>query len=90
MTGPQRRALEAIQVGPKTARQVAQALWPDSPAWQKRTRKRLGRNGALGGTMPMKAGALLRRLERLGLANEDSGWWLASWKGLQALEGIGA
>lgn len=90
LTEPQVKALDIIAFEPMTARQFGQAMWPDSPAHQRRTRKRLGRNGAVGGAMWLKAGTLLRRLERLGLANEDSGLWLASWKGLRAVEEAGA
>lgn len=81
LTGPQRRALEVLaqhthptdpDVPSIAARQVAKALWPDSPGWERRTRRYGGanRNGAVGGTMPMKAGTLLGRLVRLGVADE--------------------
>lgn len=50
-------------------RQLAELLWPDSPAWERRTRRYgANRNGALGGTMPMNAARLLWRLADQGLA----------------------
>lgn len=51
-------------------RTVASALWPDSPAWNKRTRKH-GTNdpGAIGGTMPMKGARAARELNELGLVH---------------------
>lgn len=86
LTEPQRRMLALIANTPMTARQAGQAMWPDSPAHERRTKKRLGRNGAVGGAMWLKAGTLLRRLERMGLAAEDSRLWLATWKGLDAID----
>lgn len=80
LTAPQRRALAVLDEHTAPygsdkpgmyAKQVAKLLWPDSPAWGKRTRGRTGnRNGAVGGTMPMKAGTLLGRLVRGGFADE--------------------
>ncbi len=90
LTEAQTKALDIIAFEPMTARQFSQAMWPGHPGHEKRTRKRLGRNGAVGGAMWLKAGTLLRRLERLGLANEDNRLWLASWAGLKALEEAGA
>lgn len=88
LTDPQRRALAAVvAAGPRgtTARSVAHTLWPDSPAWHKRTRaSRSGtRNGVLGGTMPMKAAQLLHRLEALGLVTLDdtNRYWITTHAG---------
>jgi len=92
LTGPQRRALvtlielaDAPRVpggSPITwvaPRALAKALWPDSPAWQRRTRfGATSSQGALGGTMPMKAGRLLRTLEGLGLVEQHEEWRTAS------------
>lgn len=86
LTDPQRHALAAVvAAGPRgtTARSVAHTLWPDSPAWHKRTRGRGNRNGALGGTMPMKAAQLLHRLHGLGLVTlDDTGrYWITTHAG---------
>lgn len=44
-------------------REVAKALWPDSPGWGKRShRGSTPAGGAMGATMPMKAATLLWRL----------------------------
>lgn len=69
VTTPQHRALSLLaeiteqsdgSVRPAHPRGLAKVLWPDSPAWQQRTRRYgANRNGAVGGTMPMKAEALL-------------------------------
>lgn len=80
------------RIGNASARQVAKALWPDSPAWEQRTHKRLGVNGAVGGTMPMKAGRVLRALERKGMVySEDDGGtlWYVTFAGQQALAAMG-
>ncbi len=71
LTEPQHRALVAlieladssrVPGGPPmfwvAPRALAKALWPDSPAWERRTRfGAVGNQGALGGTMPMKRAA---------------------------------
>jgi hypothetical protein len=75
-----------IALAAMTAREVAQALWPDSPAWAKRTRKRLGRNGAMGGTMPMRAGRILNAMASKGLVERvddnpaHANLWRARWR----------
>lgn len=79
LTPSQRKVLEILEgIGHDdgmrrwiSPRNVAKALWPDSPAWGKRTR-RYGRNanGAVGGTMPMNAAKILNRLEALGVVEE--------------------
>ncbi|SDH39005.1 hypothetical protein [Microbacterium sp. 77mftsu3.1] len=78
LTAFQRRALEAIAAAGErghTGRSLAQELWPDSPAWDRRTRGRNERNGAIGGTMPMKGGRAARTLDDLGLVRiEDTEW----------------
>lgn len=102
LTEPQRRALavldeHTVPFGNSDkpglyAKQVAKALWPDSPAWEQRTRMYRGRNGAVGGTMPMKAGTLLGRLVRAGFADEyttETGQprWVITTAGVLALHG---
>jgi hypothetical protein len=101
LTEPQRRALAylAQHSDPRTPHQrvspaaLARHLWPDSAAWQRRTRH-YGSNhpGQLGGTMPMKAGTLLNRLADMGLAYDfrgPSNEWVSAWtitsKGLDVL-----
>lgn len=79
LTEPQALMLAALAYacrgdrGPLTTsaapRQLARLRWPDSPAWTQRTRGRNGRNGAVGGTMPMKAATVLWRLSGKGLAH---------------------
>lgn len=91
LTEPQARALAYLRDHPRcTSREVAWHLWPDSPAWGKRTRKFRGQQGAVGGTMPMLGGRLLWRLLDLGFASRDrtpSGvpLWEPSISGLRAL-----
>ncbi|WAC50451.1 hypothetical protein [Frigoribacterium sp. SL97] len=57
---------------------MARRLWPDSPAWNRRTRgRRTGTvAGAMGGTMPMLGAKPLWALEELGLAMQarDRQW----------------
>lgn len=49
--------------------QLARLRWPDSPAWNRRTRfGAVANQGAMGGTMPMKAATVLHRLADRGLA----------------------
>lgn len=44
-------------------REVARAMWPDSPGWDKVSRRgSTPAGGARGATMPMKAATLLHRL----------------------------
>lgn len=80
LTDPQMRALQFLVElsgtveNPRTVmpRQLALHLWPDSPTW-----KRRNRNGAMGGTMPMKAATLLWKLKDHGYAYRapfDRGW----------------
>lgn len=81
-----------------TPREVARKAWPDDPAWQKRTSGRGAsrHNGALGATMPLRAGRVLANLERKGFAVlEDFGsrsdeWrrpkWYITAKGREALK----
>ncbi len=57
-------------------RQLARMLWPDSPAWEKRTRFGATSNqGALGGTMPMNAAKLLWKLNEHRLVFLDDYVW---------------
>ena len=83
---PQRRMLGVLRDGLITgrgrgmsAREVAEGMWPDSEAWNKRTRGRTGnRNGAMGGTMPMNAAKMLHKLVALHLAwrDDEDHFWL--------------
>lgn len=102
LTTPQRNALEVLarladadptrgerSVAPKA---LALALWPDSEAWTKRNRgRRTGTiSGAVGGTMPMKAAALLWRLHERGLAqmpDREHDLWLPTDLGRRVLAG---
>lgn len=60
-------------------RALARLMWPDSPAWQKRTASRAqARAGALGATMPMKAATMLWRLRDKGLT-EVEGEYGSEW-----------
>jgi hypothetical protein len=56
---------------------LAEALWPDSPGWDRRSRRMATpAGGALGATMPMKAASLLWRLHRKGYAAlAPAGFW---------------
>jgi hypothetical protein len=97
LTGPQRKALEYLHehsdpfgYGRVSPRALAKHLWPDSPAWAKRTRgRRTGTiNGAMGGTMPMNAASLLWRLAAKGLASDEGdnvSAWTITYRGEQYL-----
>ncbi|KQO98614.1 hypothetical protein [Leifsonia sp. Leaf264] len=62
-------ALEGASTEGATGRELAKQLWPDSPAWDRRTRGRSGnRNGALGGTLPMKGAKAGHDMVNLGYA----------------------
>lgn len=94
LTAPQRRALEALVAQtpddrPTYPREVAMALWPDSPGWSKISRRgSTPAGGALGATMPMKAAALLWRLQRLGLATvEGDNQWRPTRAGRREVAG---
>lgn len=80
MSASQARALALLQEHqPVSPRSFAQLMWPDSPAWGHRTRKRGGRTGAIGGTMPMRGARMLWTLHGLGLARQnDDGTWNAA------------
>ena len=51
-------------------RHLAQALWPDSPAWNRMSR---GWNGTVGKPMPGNAGRLATRMAERGLVARDYG-----------------
>lgn len=105
LTAPQRRALETlrdlIDAKPEfpgydrtvNPRAVAQALWPDSPGWDKRSSRRsTPAGGAMGATMPMKAATLLWRLWNYRLVQHDpnrtgSNGWTITEKGREYLNG---
>lgn len=63
-------------LGAKAApRDLARLRWPDSPAWGRRTRfGAVSNQGAMGGTMPMKAATVLHRLADKGLAVRVGTW----------------
>jgi hypothetical protein len=92
VTDTQRAVLEALplegQRQGRTARQVAAAVWPDDPGWRRRTSGRSASsfNGALGATLPLRAGRVLSTLERAGLATrlEGSTRWCRTWEGHRA------
>lgn len=74
LTPAQQRGLEILREhGPLAPREFAMLMWPDSPAWQKRTRGRDNHPGAIGGTMPMNGARLLWKLRDLKLADLDVG-----------------
>lgn len=58
-----REACDKTAGGKAAPRQLAKMRWPHSTAWERRTWPRgTNRNGAVGGTMPMKAATILWRL----------------------------
>ncbi|MDF2915887.1 MAG: hypothetical protein K0S70_104 [Microbacterium sp.] len=80
LTTAQEKGIETLRANqPLSPREFAMLMWPDSPAWHKRTRKFGGRDpGAVGGTMPMNGARLLWRLFDLKLAYRDeTGRWRA-------------
>lgn len=82
LTPAQARGFTILQEHqPLAPREFAKLMWPDSPAWGKRTRKFGGRDpGAVGGTMPMNGARLLWKLRDLGLATRSGNgrWWALS------------
>lgn len=69
-------------------RRLAELLWPDSPAWQRRTRfGAVSNQGALGGTMPMNAAKLLWRLHDHGMVRRDDYRWYLISKAVRHVEG---
>lgn len=88
LTKPQRRALEILHTyGGLHARAFALHMWPDSPGWKKRCRRRgSNTNGAIGAAMWMKGGTFLRRLERRGLVREVGGAFLLTSSGAEHLD----
>lgn len=90
LTGPQTNALRALAAAehPQSPRAVARALWPLSIGWERRTHMYGGRQGAVGGTMPMKAATLLWRLEARGCASYGSDYlWTITPRGRRVLDG---
>lgn len=77
LTGPQTRALSFLsKEGKLSPAGLARLMWPDSPAWKKTARRHDKIPGAYGATMPMKAGTLLNRLSKAGMAVPDErGVW---------------
>lgn len=75
MTPAQQLVWDALAAAdrPLTAREVARRAWPDDPGWHRRTAGRGASsfNGALGGTMPLRAGRVLAALERQGLVESE-------------------
>jgi hypothetical protein len=90
LTAPQRKALEILNDGEAYApRDFARAMWPDSPAWTRRSRGQRGtnRSGAMAGTMPMLGAKMLWHLYDLGYVTQrDSGDWRITSKGREALK----
>lgn len=77
-TPAQDRALRILRaMGPLHPRAFAEQMWPDSPGWQRRSRRHDGKSGALGACMPMLAARFLWRLRKLGLAWQTNGAWYA-------------
>ena len=71
---------------------MARRLWPDSPAWNRRTRgRRTGTAaGAVGGTMPMLGAKQLWALQLLGLAEQLSPReWVATSAGTERAKSLG-
>lgn len=69
MTAATDRAYEVLTICTDTAPDrwvsagtFARAMWPDSPAWNRRTHRHDGKSGAVGGTMPMVGARMLYRL----------------------------
>lgn len=78
LTAAQRRAYDALrEVQPVSPREFARALYPDSPGWNRVTRKFGGNTGAMGGTMPMIGARMLWKLRDLGLAYPEGSRWRA-------------
>lgn len=74
-------------------RAIARILWPDSPAWNRRTRGSNARAGgnAMAGTMPMLGAKAARTLQDHGLLVEESSSihqssWRLSRRGRRYLE----
>ncbi len=80
LTPPQARAVAILreQDQPIAPREFAQLMWPDSPAWNRRTRFHATSNqGTIGGTMPMLGARMLWKLRDLGLATRVNHKWVA-------------
>lgn len=82
LTAPQQRALDILRGagGPLAPREFARLMWPDSPAWNRRSRGARGsnRSGAMAGTMPMNGARMLWKLRDLGLAVQVNRKWVAA------------
>lgn len=85
LTKPQERALALVnEFGHCSSRAIAAAMWPDSPAWKRRTRfGAVSNQGAMGGTMPMKAAQILHRLADKGLIERRFDRYSTTWHSLQ-------
>jgi hypothetical protein len=89
----QRKGLEILSDGEKySPREFARKMWPDSPAWNRRSRGQRGTNhsGAMASTMPMLGAKLLWKLWDLGLATEvqsdlNARTWVITERGRQRL-----
>lgn len=90
LTPAQERALRIVDAqGTVTCRQLARCMWPDSPGWDTTPRRRDGRPGGRGATMPMLAGRLLNRMRGLGVVRRlrpGSGRWCVAAGGRQWLD----
>lgn len=90
LTDSQRKALAfVVQEGNVTPAQLARLMWPDSPAWHRRTKgRRTGTiAGAVGGTMPMLGAKVLWALLDKGyVMNLEHNIWEPTIKGKAVLE----
>lgn len=82
-----KRTTWPIEMRDFAPRQVAELLWPDSPAWNQCTRGRNNRSGAMGGTMPMNAAKILWRLRDLGMTQTHSMGWSLTNAAVRYVEG---
>lgn len=74
-----------------TPRSFAGGMWPNSPAWGKRTRGYDRHPGAVGGTMPMRGARELWKLRELRLAwVEEYTHWTVSPAGRKLLDRLAA
>jgi hypothetical protein len=88
LTPAQRKGLEILEREGKLApRDFAREMWPDSPAWNRRTRGSgsANRAGAVGGTMPMNGAKVLWSLNYLACASHENGIWFITERGRQRL-----
>ena len=88
LTPAQRKALTLLgEHGALAPRELAKLMWPDSPAWNRRTKgRRTGTiAGAVGGTMPMLGAKMLWKLFELNYASQQGRVWFITERGKKAL-----